>query len=118
MAPREPPLRRSRRRSGGVVPTPIGEDPHRADSNVPSELIYGIRYSGPVMSEALTTMRVSREALDELERFQRILNTKTADETLRALLRIKRKELLDSAYGSLSGKVSSFSEADRLDRHH
>ncbi|MCI4347713.1 MAG: hypothetical protein L3J97_03730 [Thermoplasmata archaeon] len=70
------------------------------------------------MSGALTTMRVSRETLDELERFQRVLRTKTADDTLRALMRIKRKELIDRAFGSLKGKVSRFTEDDRFDSHH
>jgi hypothetical protein len=70
------------------------------------------------MSGAVTTMRVSRETLDELERLQRILKTKTADETLRAIMRVKRKELVDGAYGALRRKISPFTEADRLDSHY
>jgi hypothetical protein len=70
------------------------------------------------MSAAATTVRVSRETLDELGRFQRALKTRTADETIRAIMRIRRKELVDRAYGGLRGKVSAFTEADRLDSHY
>jgi hypothetical protein len=70
------------------------------------------------MGGAATTVRVSRETLDELERFQQALKTKTADETIRAIMRLKRKELVDRAYGILKGKVSPFTEADRLDSHY
>lgn len=70
------------------------------------------------MSGAVTTVRVSRETLDELGRFQRALKTKTADETIRRIMRIKRKELIDEAYGRLKGKVTPFREADRLDGHY
>jgi hypothetical protein len=69
------------------------------------------------MGGPTTTVRVSRETLDELERFQRILKTRTADETIRAIMRIKRKELVDRAYGGLRGRVSAFTEADRLENH-
>lgn len=51
-------------------------------------------------------------------RFQRALKTKTADETIRRIMRIKRKELIDEAYGRLKGKVTPFREADRLDGHY
>lgn len=69
------------------------------------------------MSAAVTTVRVTRETVEELGRFQVALKTRTADETIRALMRIKRKELVQQFYGSLKGKVSPFQESDRLDGH-
>jgi hypothetical protein len=62
-----------------------------------------------------TTVRVSRDTLAELERFQRALQTETADETIRAVLKMQRAALIDRLSGSLKGQVTPFREADRLD---
>jgi hypothetical protein len=71
--------------------------------------IYDMRMS------AATTVRVSRDTLAELERVQRALQTTTADETIRAVLKMQRAALIDRLSGSLRGRVSRFREADRLD---
>lgn len=62
-----------------------------------------------------TTVRVSRDTLAELERFQHALQTATADETIRALLKMQRAAVIGRLSGSLRGRVTRFQEADRLD---
>ncbi len=62
-----------------------------------------------------TSVRVSRDTLAELERFQRALHTTTADETIRAVLKLHRAVLIDSLGGSLRGRVGRFHEADRIE---
>lgn len=64
---------------------------------------------------AATSVRVSRETLAELERFQRALRTATADETIRAVLKMQRAAVIGRLSGSLRGRVTRFGEADRLD---
>jgi hypothetical protein len=61
-----------------------------------------------------TSVRVSRSTLSELERFQKALQTKTADATIHTLLALKRRELIAAVYGSAKG-VKPFRESDRLD---
>jgi hypothetical protein len=70
------------------------------------------------MSSAETSMRISRETLAELSRFQRAIHARTADQALHALLTMKRQELLAAIYGSIRGRVSPFTEADRIDVDH
>ncbi len=67
------------------------------------------------MVAAATTVRVSRHTLAELERFQKALKTRTADETIREVLRLQRRAVIRRLSGSLRGKVSPFTEADRID---
>ena len=67
------------------------------------------------MGAAVTTVRVSRETVAELERFQAALGTKTTDETIREVLRLQRRVVLDRLAGSLKGKLRRFEEGDRLD---
>jgi len=66
------------------------------------------------MATAISSVRVSRETLSELERFQHALGSKTLDEALRTLLVSKRKELVAEIYGSARG-MRPFRESDRLD---
>lgn len=68
------------------------------------------------MSAAATTVRVSRDTLVELERFQKALGTKSADDTIREILKLQRGALIQRLAGSLRGRVSRFTEADRIDR--
>ena len=114
------PIERPIARSGWHLPGLVSATGHGHTVRAPSRSIKPI-YSTLLihmgMGGPTTTVRVSRETLDELERFQRILKTRTADETIRAIMRIKRKELVDRAYGGLSGRVSAFTEADRLENH-
>ena len=67
------------------------------------------------MGAAVTTVRVSRDTLAELERFQAALGTKTSDATIREILRLQRRTILKRLSGSLKGKVSRFEEVDRID---
>jgi hypothetical protein len=70
------------------------------------------------MVEAITTVRVSRETLDELERFQRALQTRTADETIRAVFKLHRQVVIQRLSGSLRGKITRFTDRDRIDSDH
>ncbi len=67
------------------------------------------------MSSSATSVRVSRDTLAELERAQRALHTKTADATIREILKLQRGALIRSLSGSLKGRVTRFTEADRID---
>lgn len=67
------------------------------------------------MNAGATTVRVSRDTLSELERVQKALRTRTADETIREVLKLQRGAIIRRLSGSLRGKVSRFSEADRID---
>jgi hypothetical protein len=85
---------------------------HRARRNFIWHNVYNIH-----MSDA-TTVRVSRDTLAELERFQRALQTATADETIRAVLKMHRAALIERLSGSLRGRVGRFRESDRIDSDH
>ena len=63
-------------------------------------------------------MRVSRVTLHELDRLRKVLDTRTADETIRKLIRERRSRALDRTFGIAKGKLSTFTEADRLDSHY
>ena len=66
---------------------------------------------------AVTSVRVSRATLSELRRFRKALGTRTADETIRALMLFRQRELISRVYGS--ARLSRpFTEADRLDTDH
>jgi hypothetical protein len=70
------------------------------------------------MSSADSSIRVSRETLRDLEQLRQALQTQTADETIRKLIRERRSSALSRMYGSGKGRVSPFTEADRLDSHY
>jgi hypothetical protein len=67
------------------------------------------------MTGAETSVRVSRDTLHELERLRRVFATRTADETIRKLIRERQTRALDRIYGIAKGKLAPFTEADRLD---
>ncbi len=60
-----------------------------------------------------TTVKVSRNTLSELERLREEFNAKSIDETLRALIRERRRKILAAVFGSDKGRLTPFSEADR-----
>lgn len=70
------------------------------------------------MSGAETSVRVSRETLRELERLRVTFEARTAEETIRKLIRERRSRALDRLIGSGKGVLRPFSEADRLDSHY
>lgn len=65
------------------------------------------------MSALTTTVRVSPEAVRELERFRGALRTRTADETIRALMRMRSRELLRLTRGIDRARLIPFREDDR-----
>jgi len=70
------------------------------------------------MSAADTSIRVSRETLRDLEQLRQAFQAQTAEETIRKLIRERRSAALTRLIGSGKGKVSAFSEADRLGSHY
>ena len=73
-----------------------------------------MQHACTVMTAAASSVRVSRETLSELERFQHALGSRSLDEAIRTLLSVKRKELVAQIYGSARG-IRPFRESDRLD---
>jgi hypothetical protein len=70
------------------------------------------------MSGAETSVRVSRSTLHELERLRQLFDTRTADETIRKLIRERQSRVLDRVFGIDKGRLAPFTEADRLDSHY
>ena len=69
------------------------------------------------MASAESSVRVSRETLAELERLREVFHTKSANETIRKLVRERRSQALARMLGSGKGIVSKFTEEDRLETH-
>jgi hypothetical protein len=78
--------------------------------------IYGMPHAR-AMASAETSVRVSRQTLGELERFQAALGARTLDEAISSLLALKRKQLIAQIYGSARG-IGRFREPDRIDTDH
>jgi hypothetical protein len=70
-------------------------------------------YTFRAMCAATTTVRVSPETVRELERFRGPLHTRTADETIRALMRLRSREMLRLTRGLDRGRLTDFREEDR-----
>ncbi|MDV3278003.1 MAG: hypothetical protein LYZ69_05990 [Nitrososphaerales archaeon] len=64
-----------------------------------------------------TTVKVSRETVRKLAALQRSLHARSMDETIEILVKKRRKEILDSAFGSDKSKSRRFEERDRLEGH-
>lgn len=62
-----------------------------------------------------TTVKVSKETVRRLAALQRSLNAKSMDETIGILVRRRRKEVIDAAFGSDRMKSRKFTEEDRLE---
>ncbi len=62
-----------------------------------------------------TTVKVSKETARRLASLQRSLHAKSMDETIGILVRRRRKEALDSAFGSDPDASRRFAEEDRLE---
>lgn len=60
-----------------------------------------------------TTVKISRNTLSELERLREEFSAKSIDETVRVLIRERRRRLLAGVFGSDKGRLSSFTEEDR-----
>ena len=62
-----------------------------------------------------TTVKVSKETVRKLVAMQRSLHTATMDETIEALVRMRRKDALDAIAGADHDKDRKFQEEDRLE---
>ena len=62
-----------------------------------------------------TNVKVSKETVRRLAALQRSLHAKSMDETIEILVRRRRKEALDAAFGSDQAKSRKFTEDDRLE---
>ena len=60
-------------------------------------------------------MKVSKETVRRLAALQRSLHAKSMDETIEILVRRRRKDALDAAFGSDQAKSRKFTEDDRLE---
>ena len=68
------------------------------------------------MSES-TTVKVSKETVRKLVALQRSLRTGSMDETIEALVKQRRKDVLDAIAGTDPVRSRKFSERDRLEDH-
>ncbi len=64
-----------------------------------------------------TTIKVSKNTLRKLEKFKVKMGAKTLEEVILRLIDEKRRELVERFFGVDKGKISRFSEEDRLDSH-
>lgn len=69
------------------------------------------------MASAVTSVRVSRQTLVELERLRTVFEAHSADETIQKLIRERRSLALRRLLGSGKGTVSKFGEEDRIAAH-
>lgn len=61
----------------------------------------------------VTTIKVSRRVLRDLERLRDRLGLNSLESAIELLLKENRRRLLESAFGSDRNRVSSFREEDR-----
>jgi len=64
-----------------------------------------------------TTIKISKSTLRKLEKFKVKMGVKTFEEVILRLIDEKRRELVERFFGIDKGKISRFSEEDRLDSH-
>ena len=62
-----------------------------------------------------TTVKVSKETVRKLAALQRSLRARSMDETIEILVKRRRKEVIDAAFGSDRSKSRKFREDDRLE---
>jgi hypothetical protein len=62
-----------------------------------------------------TTVKVSKGTVRKLAALQRSLHTHSMDETIEALVRKRRKDVLDAIAGTDRRKTRKFAEKDRLE---
>ncbi len=61
-----------------------------------------------------TTVKVSKETVERLAALQRTLGARSLEETILALIKQHRREILSGAFGiDRGGKISQFREVDR-----
>lgn len=62
-----------------------------------------------------TTIRVSKKTAQALEDIRENLKAKSLDETIQALIKKQRKAFFERTFGIDKGKITSFTEEDRLE---
>ena len=62
---------------------------------------------------SVTTMRLSKRTLKELENLKEKLRADTLEDVIQHLLRERRRRVIRSVFGKDAGRVSPFSEEDR-----
>ncbi len=62
-----------------------------------------------------TTVKVSRETVRKLAALQRSLHTRSMDETIELLVKRKRTDMIEAAFGTDGAKGRRFTEDDRLE---
>ena len=62
-----------------------------------------------------TTIKVSRATLRRLEKVREALGARTYDEAINALIKEYRRLLLERNFGVDRGRITSFTEEDRLE---
>lgn len=60
-----------------------------------------------------TTIRVSKNTVEILEKLRNKLKKRSLDETLRALIMRQRKMLINQAFGLDKNRIKPFTEEDR-----
>ena len=60
-----------------------------------------------------TTVRVSKNTLEMLERLREKMKVRTLDLAIRLLIVRQRKRMIDEAFGLDRGRIKPFSEEDR-----
>jgi predicted RNA binding protein with dsRBD fold (UPF0201 family) len=66
---------------------------------------------------SMTTVKVSKATLRELEKLREQLNARSLDDAIRSLIKRHRLQLLQAALGADRGKIRAFSEEDRGEDH-
>ena len=64
---------------------------------------------------SVTTTKVSRETLEMLRRFKERVGVRSYDEAIQLLLREYRARLLEKYFGVDRGRITSFTEEDRVE---
>ena len=70
------------------------------------------------MADPITSIRVSRRTLHDLERLRRAFQTETAEETIRKLIGERRLAAVSRMLGSGRGRIRPFTDSDRFDSHY
>jgi hypothetical protein len=62
-----------------------------------------------------TTIRVSKKTAEALENIRENLKAESLDEAIQSLIKKQRKTFLEQTFGIDKGKVTPFTEEDRLE---
>ncbi len=62
-----------------------------------------------------TTIKISRTTLETLKKFKERLGIRSYDEAIQMLLKEYRAKLLEKYFGIDKGRITSFSEEDRVE---